>query len=183
MGWGTEGEVDHVEFIPDDNTRLLAVQSGEIDMAFNVPPAQATQWESIEQMDVKCASDLSYVGMYFDTALAPFDDVKVREAFAHSIDRTAVVDTLLHGRGEVATAIATPESLREVYTPKEAGSSWARSPVRLRSESCEEGTGRLGTSRWLRDRDPLPVNGPAARYRRTVAGREPRKNRRQAQRP
>ena len=118
----------NIEFIPDESTRLLAAQKGTVDVAFNVPLSQASQWEQLDTMRVDYASDLSYVGMYFNTALAPFDDPKVREAFAHSVDREAVVDKLLRGHGEVATAIATPESLGSVYSAEEARSVLAGIP-------------------------------------------------------
>ncbi|QYH35240.1 ABC transporter substrate-binding protein [Salinibacterium sp. M195] len=120
--WGDLPEVKNinVKFIPDEGTRLLAAQSGDIDVAFNVPLAQSTQWEDLDNMRVDYVNDLSYVGMYFNTALEPFTDPKVREAFAHSVDRTTIVDKLLRGHGEVATAIATPESLGSVYSADDA---------------------------------------------------------------
>ncbi|QAV70343.1 LysR family transcriptional regulator [Salinibacterium sp. UTAS2018] len=120
--WGDLPEVKNinVKFIPDEGTRLLAAQSGDIDVAFNVPLAQSTQWEDLDNMRVDYVNDLSYVGMYFNTALEPFNDPKVREAFAHSVDRTTIVDKLLRGHGEVATAIATPESLGSVYSADDA---------------------------------------------------------------
>lgn len=107
--WGDLPEVKNinVKFIPDEGTRLLAAQSGDIDVAFNVPLAQPTQWEKLDNMRVDYVNDLFYVGMYFNTALEPFNDPKVREAFVHSVDRTTVGDKLLRGHGEVATAIAT----------------------------------------------------------------------------
>lgn len=120
--WGDLPEVEkiRVEFIPDESTRLLAAQSGDVDLAFNVPLAQSTQWEGLDTMRVEYVNDLSYVGMYFNTALAPFDDPKVREAFARAVDRDAVVERVLRGHGEAATAIATPESLGSVYSADEA---------------------------------------------------------------
>lgn len=120
--WGELPKVKSitVEFIPDESTRLLAAQSGEVDVAFNVPLAQATQWEKLDTMRVEYVNDLSYVGLYFNTSLAPFDDPKVREAFAHAVDRDAVVDKLLRGHGEAATAIMTPESLGKAYDADEA---------------------------------------------------------------
>jgi len=120
--WGDLPAVKNinVKFIPDEGTRLLAAQSGDIDVAFNVPLAQSTQWEALDNMRVDYVNDLSYVGMYFNTALEPFNDPKVREAFAHSVDRTTIVDKLLRGHGEVATAIATPESLGSVYSAGDA---------------------------------------------------------------
>lgn len=128
--WGEEPTVKSidVEFIPDEATRLLAAQSGDVDVAFNVPLAQAQQWDQLDTMNVDYVNDLSYVGLYFNTGLAPFDDPKVREAFAHSVDRDAVVDKLLRGHGEAATAIMTPESLGKAYSADEARAKLAEIP-------------------------------------------------------
>ena len=109
-----------VNFVPDESTRLLAAQSGDVDVAFNVPLAQAAQWEGLDTMRVDYVNDLSYVGLYFNTSVAPFDDPKVRQAFAHAVDRDAYVERLLRGHGEAATAIMTPESLGSVHSPEQA---------------------------------------------------------------
>lgn len=125
--WGGVPEIEtvRIDFIPDENTRLLAAQSGQIDVAFNVPFTQATQWESISGAEVQFVNDLSYVGLLFDHSVAPFDDVKVREAFAHAVDREAVVSSVLDGKGEVALAIPTPESLFTAYGPEGAAAALA----------------------------------------------------------
>ncbi|WP_194409283.1 ABC transporter substrate-binding protein [Microbacterium cremeum] len=117
-----------VNFVPDESTRLLAAQSGDVDVAFNVPLAQSQQWEGLDTMRVDYVNDLSYVGLYFNTSIAPFDDPKVRQAFAHAVDRDAYVDRLLRGHGEAATAIMTPESLGNVYGAEEAREALAAIP-------------------------------------------------------
>lgn len=125
--WGGVPDLEsvRVDFIPDENTRLLAAQSGQIDVAFNVPFTQASQWESISGAEVQFVNDLSYVGLLFDLSVAPFDDVKVREAFAHAVDREAIVSSVLGGHGEVALAIPTPESLFTAYGPDGATAALA----------------------------------------------------------
>ncbi|WP_062460920.1 ABC transporter substrate-binding protein [Demequina soli] len=120
--WGDLPKVKEIrmDFVSDESTRLLAAQSGDVDVAFNVPFSQAEQWESLDSMRVEYVNDLSYVGLYFNTGVAPFDDAKVREAIAHAVNRDAYVSTILKGHGEAATAIMTPESLGSVYSPDEA---------------------------------------------------------------
>ncbi|CAG7613387.1 ABC transporter substrate-binding protein [Leucobacter soli] len=109
-----------VDFIPDENTRLLAAQKGDIDVAFNVPINQAQQWEKISDGRLEAVNDLSYVGLMFDQEVEPFDDPKVRTAIAQAFDRETVAEKLLRGYGEVATAIMTPESLGQAYDADEA---------------------------------------------------------------
>lgn len=117
-----------VNFIPDANTRLAAAQKGDIDIAFNVPINQAAEWQKISDMRVESMNDLSYVGLLFDERVAPFDDQKVREAIALSVDRTAIAEKLLRGYGEAATAIMTPESLAQAFDGEEARAELAKIP-------------------------------------------------------
>lgn len=128
--WGTPGKVEsiRVQFIPDENTRLLAAQSGDIDIAFNVPLKQAQQWQETDGLRVDSVNDLSYVGLLFDQNVAPFDDPKVREAIAHSVDREAIVEKLLRGYGEAATSIMTPESITDQLDPTAARELLAEIP-------------------------------------------------------
>lgn len=120
--WGGSPAVKqiNIEFVPDENTRLLAAQKGDIDLAFNVPIGQADQWGEIDGVRVENVNDLSYVGLLFDQNVAPFDDPKVREAVALAVDRNTIVDRLLRGYGEVASTIMTPESIEAEYSADEA---------------------------------------------------------------
>ncbi|MBN9613013.1 MAG: ABC transporter substrate-binding protein, partial [Actinobacteria bacterium] len=120
--WGELPKVKQirVDFIQDEQTRLLAAQKGDIDVAFNVPINQAQQWEKISNGRIESVNDLSYVGLLFDQKVKPFDNPDVRAAIAASIDRTAIAEKLLRGYGEVATSIMTPESLSKAYDAEEA---------------------------------------------------------------
>lgn len=109
-----------VDFIQDEQTRLLAAQKGDVDVAFNVPINQAQQWEKISDGRIESVNDLSYVGLLFDQQVKPFDNPDVRAAIADAFDRTAVAEKLLRGYGEVATSIMTPESLSKAYSGDEA---------------------------------------------------------------
>jgi len=121
VGWRAEGQI-RFDFIPDENTRLLARQSGDVDIALNVPITQAEQWEQTDNTRVVFQPDNSYVGLTFDTTVAPFDDVHVRRAIAHAADRPSMVDGILQGKGEVATGIPTPEQLGTAISVDDARS-------------------------------------------------------------
>ncbi|WP_417563329.1 ABC transporter substrate-binding protein [Microbacterium sp.] len=120
--WGGVPKVKKIvfEFIPDQNTRLAAVQKGNVDIALNVPITQLKQWQSIPDSRIEAVNDLSYVGMIFDQKVKPFDDVNVRKAISYSIDRNAIVQNLLRGLGQPATAIMTPQSLEPTYSAEAA---------------------------------------------------------------
>lgn len=114
--WGGKVPVKNlkIEFIPEESTRILARSSGDIDIAFNISFDQVDQWDDTDNTDVLFQPDRSYVGIDFNTAVEPFDDVHVRRAIAHACNRPAFVQQLLGGHGEVATALTTPEQIESV---------------------------------------------------------------------
>ncbi|MBC9936018.1 MULTISPECIES: ABC transporter substrate-binding protein [unclassified Leucobacter] len=128
--WGGEPEFESVRFevIPDDNTRLLALEKNNIDLAFNVPLQQAESWAKTSGVTVDSIPNRSYEGLTFDTSVAPFDDVHVRKAIAMSVDRDSIAEKVFAGRAEVATSILTPSQLETVGTPEEARATLAEIP-------------------------------------------------------
>ncbi|WP_033260010.1 MULTISPECIES: ABC transporter substrate-binding protein [Kitasatospora] len=128
--WGTAPKVAklRIDFIPDDNTRRLAWQSGETHASLNVPLTAARQWESIGGTRIVYTPDRSYAGLTFNTTVAPFDDPHVRKAVAHAVDRAAIVKEVLHGHGRVATALSTPEQFGGLWTPEQAAAKLATVP-------------------------------------------------------
>lgn len=128
--WGEGAKVQtiRVNFIPDASTRLAAARSGDIDVAFNVPINQSSDWEKIDGMRVETMNDLSYAGLLLDQRVAPFDDIDVRRAIAQSVDQSAITERLLRGYGEEATAIMTPESMSAAYDGDEARAKLAELP-------------------------------------------------------
>lgn len=115
--WGGSVPVKtvRIDFIPEEATRQLARQSGDISMAINISLDQAKAWDDIEDTSTYFAPNRSYVGIDFYTPTAPFDDIHVRRAIAHALDREAFVNELLDGHGEVATALTTPEQIEGVF--------------------------------------------------------------------
>ncbi len=103
-----------IDFIPEENTRVLARESGDIDIAINISLDQAQQWEDTTDTSVLYTPDRSYAGIDFNTAVEPFDDIHVRKAIALACDRAAYVKSLLNGHGEVATALTTPQQIEGV---------------------------------------------------------------------
>ena len=128
--WAGKPPVESIEvsFISDDNTRYLAEKSGSIDMSFNVPLESLAQWQSLSGSRVESVPDRSWVGLVYNLGVSPTNDVHVRRAIAHCIDRDAVVKELLHGEGQVATALSTPEQFVGVYTAAQATEKLAAVP-------------------------------------------------------
>lgn len=87
-----------VQFMPDTNARLNALTTGQIDMA-PVEPADVERAESSDGIEVYLNDTLRFVYLGLDLSVAPFDDLRVRQAIAHAIDRQALVDGVWLGYG------------------------------------------------------------------------------------
>lgn len=117
-----------VDIIPEANTRLLALQSGDVQLSLSVPTQQVQDWDADDKVDVTTIEDRSYVGLNFNLAIAPFDDQNVRDAVAYAFDRESVVAQVLGGNGEVATNLISPPQLASVWDADAARTTLAKAP-------------------------------------------------------
>jgi peptide/nickel transport system substrate-binding protein len=90
-----------VKVIPDETQRLAALQSGEGDVALTPSAITANQAIDAGFDSFSSSSSGGYV-MFFNTKRAPFDNLKVRQAFALAMDSQEVSDTLYDGNRTVA---------------------------------------------------------------------------------
>ncbi|WP_158544748.1 ABC transporter substrate-binding protein [Blastococcus sp. TF02-9] len=97
--------------IPDEDTRVSSLQSGDIDAM-----------QTLRQSTVQRARDLDGVDNYeylgnnaggsiINSSIAPFDDLRVRQALAYAIDQPALID-VIGGTGltPAATQYFSPDS-------------------------------------------------------------------------
>lgn len=91
--------MQHIEYdlISDDNTRLLKVESGELDvdnvLAANlVPQVRSSQTASVV---INKSTQTRYYT--FNEQFKPFADVNVRQAISHAIDRSTLVKVVTQG--------------------------------------------------------------------------------------
>ncbi|MFC7765525.1 ABC transporter substrate-binding protein [Leucobacter soli] len=85
-------------FIPDATTRFAALQSGDVDVIDNPLPEQIT---TAEQSDDLAHLDAPRPGasnrIELNSGQAPFDDIRVRQAFIASTDVNAGIESLFEG--------------------------------------------------------------------------------------
>lgn len=105
---GDKPKYDTITFkiIPDDQTRLLAMNSGEIDGTFSVPVAAIAQWKSAAE--VSTFQGLRWRGLTLDMDQAPFSDIHVRKALYYATDRKAIADGLLSGLADLSSTVNDP---------------------------------------------------------------------------
>jgi peptide/nickel transport system substrate-binding protein len=104
--WKTTPAIDEVdiEYVPDDNTRMLKLQGGEVDIvdfvpfsqidALNATPGVAAQVFPIQQ---------TTFGM-LNVTKPPLDDVRVRQALNYATDKDAIVRSVYFGQAQPMNA-------------------------------------------------------------------------------
>jgi peptide/nickel transport system substrate-binding protein len=109
--WGEKAKLDELIIRPiaDNAARLQALQADEIQGYDLVEPQDIptiTDSGNLKILD-RPAFNVAYVGI--NQAKAPMDNLMVRQAVAHGLDREAVVNNFYGGRGVVAQQMMPPE--------------------------------------------------------------------------
>ena len=105
--------LDKITFrpIPDEDTRLSSLQSGDIDALQTLRQSTVGRAREFDGVDnYEYLGNSSTVSL-INTTRPPFDDVRVRQALAHAIDQPALID-VLGGTGLTpeATQYFSPDS-------------------------------------------------------------------------
>jgi peptide/nickel transport system substrate-binding protein len=97
-----------IRFIPEPATRVAALEAGEVHAISNVDPTVVARLKASPKFDVLSVPSVRTVFMAFMTDRAPFNNLKLRQAVMHAMDRKAIVDQLLGGNGEVSQSVYAP---------------------------------------------------------------------------
>lgn len=103
--WNGVALIENLTFrsIPNNSSRLLELESGGIDIAYDIAPSDIEHVESSSGMSLIRSANFSnsYVG--FNTEKAPFDNVKVRQAINLALDMETIIEAVYYGAGGAAT--------------------------------------------------------------------------------
>ncbi len=102
--------IDQIEMrvISDDSARVMALESGEVHLISNVPPAAIPTLEGNANISVVKSPLYRVFYWAFNMTKPYFQDVRVRQAFNYAIDREALVKHVLQGVGTVADSYLAP---------------------------------------------------------------------------
>ncbi|NLE17869.1 MAG: ABC transporter substrate-binding protein [Propioniciclava sp.] len=137
--WGGAPNVETLVFrpIPEDATRLLAFEAGEIDMMQAQPvPTELPRIEADDRFVVQRAPGTGYTYVGMNTKSGPLADVRVRQAISYLIPREAVVARILNGIGQPGISMLSPEMSwfnpdveRYAYDPEKAAALLAEAGI------------------------------------------------------
>ena len=106
-----ELDIDAIDYIiyADSEGVYTGLLREEIDMtAWRLEPGQIPLAEAEDHLTVINVPDFGYYHLTYNLRRQPFDDVELRRALAHGIDKHTIIDVLLDGLGEPGTSVVAP---------------------------------------------------------------------------
>lgn len=151
--------IDGVDFIvlPDVSSRIQAILSDGLDVAYQLAPEDFPTIESIggSIASVKDGASTTIMLQYQNGRDTPLSDIRVRHALNHAVDKQTIVDVLMGGE----TVIATQSTVREAFGYDPSLKPYAYDPGRAKALLTEAGypdgfdmvieTSGGGTNGWL----------------------------------
>ena len=115
--WGTPPAIPNLVFRWSEQSaqRLLELQSGEVDGIDNPAPEDFATIEGDANLALYPRPPLNIFYIGFNHNVAPFDDVKVRQAIAYAIDRERIVDQY-YPEGSSVAKVFVPPSIQPGYS-------------------------------------------------------------------
>jgi peptide/nickel transport system substrate-binding protein len=93
----------HIRYIPDDNTRIIALQSGEVDGIDYPPFSRMEELRKDAKLEAQLNPSTQVSHLSLNTREAPLNNVKFRQALAYATDRAAIVKAVCFGNCTPAT--------------------------------------------------------------------------------
>ena len=134
--------IDEFVFVAsaDETAAIEALRGGAVDFYENVPPADTQSLIDDPNIEVALYPTLSFswYGYNLDPAKTTlFQDVRVRRALFHAIDRQSLIDNILLGFGELAVGTQPPVSV--AYAPDRITTRYDFNPDTARQLLAEAG--------------------------------------------
>ncbi|HTW85757.1 MAG TPA: ABC transporter substrate-binding protein [Candidatus Sulfotelmatobacter sp.] len=97
--WGGAPSIPRisVHFIPDENSQLVGLRTGELDAVIGISANAAAGATDIPHVHVATAPLNAYYGIMMNTARAPTNDLRVRRGIAEAMDAAAFRANVTHG--------------------------------------------------------------------------------------
>ncbi|WP_070105459.1 ABC transporter substrate-binding protein [Symbiobacterium thermophilum] len=108
--WGGKPAIDRLIYrsIPDNNARLVALQAGELDVMDGVEPAFLPTIQATGQFDIIERPPMNIGYLAFNTQKPPFDNVLIRRAINHAINKEELNTAFYGGMGIPAVSPLPP---------------------------------------------------------------------------
>ncbi|MDQ6673197.1 MAG: ABC transporter substrate-binding protein [Chloroflexota bacterium] len=104
--WKNTPAVDEVdiEYVPDDNTRVLKLQGGEVDVVDFVPFSQIDQLNAQPGVKAQNFPIQQTTMVILNVTKPPLNDINVRQALNYATDKTAIINSVYFGQAQPMNA-------------------------------------------------------------------------------
>lgn len=104
--------VDRAVFraIPENAARIAALLTGEVDIVTELPASQMAQVDASNTARAMKVRGTRTFFVAFNTAKAPFNDVRVRRALNHAVDKALIISRVLNGTATPLRGVMSPDS-------------------------------------------------------------------------
>ncbi|MBS7696137.1 MULTISPECIES: nickel ABC transporter substrate-binding protein [unclassified Chelatococcus] len=112
--WGEKPAFERVviKVIPDPNTRAVALETGEIDLIYGadgpISPDTFARFKQGKTYNARLSEPLETRPLAINTRLAPTNELAVRQAINHAVDKNTMIRTVLYGTQKRADTLFAP---------------------------------------------------------------------------
>lgn len=105
-----------LRIIPESNSRMIELETGAVDIAFNIAPNDFSRVESASDLNLITTPSTVATQIIMNTTKAPLDNVLVRRAIDYAVNEEAIVKAVYRGAARYTSSLVTPDQL---YADKE----------------------------------------------------------------
>ena len=128
--WGEPAKTQYLvmKVVPEATQRSIMLETGEIDVAYDIAPNDVARLEETEGLSVLIGDSMKISNLHFNCSSdGPIGDKRVRQAIAYAIDRQGIVDGVLSGIGQAGilpvskSAVGFDDTIEPIpYDPEQA---------------------------------------------------------------
>lgn len=140
------------QVVPEATNRTIGLESGEIDIAYDIEPIDLERVEEHENLELISEPGLETTYAGFNCEKEPFDDPKVRQAINYAIDVDEIIDVVMEGAGKKAISPIN----ENVIGYKDDLDLYDYNPEKAKELLKEAGyADGFTTTLWLNDENPV----------------------------
>lgn len=98
------------KIIPENASRVAALLAGEVDIINELPASALKQVEASDKAKVMAVNGTRTFFLALNMAKKPFDDLRVRKALNHAVDRKLIIDRILAGKATALNGVMSPDA-------------------------------------------------------------------------
>jgi peptide/nickel transport system substrate-binding protein len=108
--WGINPTLSEVTFrvIPNDASRVAALEKGEVHVAVKIPPSDLRRLKTNSTIRIMTSPSARTIYLGFNCLKEPFTDKRIRQALNYAVNKEAIVERVLDEAGRVSDAPVSP---------------------------------------------------------------------------